>query len=172
MRRPWTEEDIERILVDPFSSLVIASRLTEEHEPSMTTDKWVQVNAGFIQDIGAEAWLQQVVNILEGKGAVDTPINPYNVINIAPHFAVEHEPIMPRDEWIKANAKLMPQRGIERWLRIFLDILEGDIPTASNLGLGPFPVVPFGYAPAGYKPRPRHSFSQGGKRKNKKKRKG
>ncbi len=98
----------------------------------MTTDKWVQVNATLIQDIGAEAWLQQVVNVLEGKGTVDTPINPYNVINIDPHFAVEHEPIIPRDEWIKANAMLMPQRGIERWLRIFLDILEGDIPLSER----------------------------------------
>ena len=169
MGRSWTEEDIERILVDPFSSLTIASELIKEHDPSITTDTWIQVNAALIQDIGAQAMLEQVANVLEGKGTMDTPINPYSVINIDPRFAIEHEPIISREEWIRANAMLMPQRRTERWLRLFLDILEGGIPTASNLGSGPFPTVPFGYAPAGYQHR--YSFSQGGKRKNKKKRK-
>ncbi len=67
MRHPWAEEDIERILVEPFSSLTVMSELTKEHDPSMTTDEWIQVNAALIQDRGAQAWLQQVVSVAGGE---------------------------------------------------------------------------------------------------------
>jgi hypothetical protein len=68
---------------------------------------------------------------------------------------------------IGTNAKLMPQRGVEQWLSMFLAILEGDTPESSEFG----PDVPYGYAPAGYQSPRKHSFPQGGKRRKKKKRK-
>lgn len=166
--RRWEMEDLERIFVNPFSTFTIVPELTKEHEPSMTTDEWIKENITLIQVLGAETWLTQVVQVLEGKAAQDRPLNPYHVINIDPQFAIEHEPIIRRDQWLEANTKLIPQIGIERWLRIFLEILEGDVPTAANLGFAPFPDAPFGYAPEGYQPRSRPSFPQSGKRRNKK----
>jgi hypothetical protein len=167
MGQAWTEKDVEQLLVSPFSTITVTPALTKEHEPLMSTDAWIKANTSLISSLGAESWLTQVLNTLEGKEGVDARISPYNVINIDPRFASEHAPIVPRDTWIGANAKLMPQRGVEQWLSTFLDILEGDILGSSEFG----PDVPYGYAPAGYQPPRKHSFPQGGKRRNKKKRK-
>ena len=60
----------------------------------------------------------------------------------------------------------MPQRGVEQWLKMFLDILEGNILGSSEFG----PDVPYGYTRAGDQSPRKHSFPQGGKRHNKKKR--
>jgi hypothetical protein len=167
MDQGWTEKDIEMILVDPFSAIMIASALTKEHEPPLPTDAWIKVNTNLIGSMGAESWLTQMLSILEGNEDGDEQMNPYNVINIDPRFAVDHPPILPRDTWIGANAKLIPQLGVEQWLKTFLDILEGDI-----LGSSEFPDVPYGYAPTGYQSSPRLSFSRKGKqrRKNNKRR--
>jgi hypothetical protein len=167
MGQAWTEKEVEQLLVSPFSTVTVALALTKEHEPPMSTDAWIKANSGLIGSLGAESWLTQVLSTLEGKEGVDTRITPYNVINVDPRFAIEHAPIVPRETWIGTNAKLMPQRGVEQWLSMFLDILEGDTPGSSEFG----PDVPYGYAPAGYQPPRKHSFPQGGKRRNKKKRK-
>lgn len=169
MRQSWQEEDIERILINPFSSITISSALTIEHEPPVSTDEWIQTNTDLIKNMGAKDWLIHMVDVLEGKEREDQRVNPFQAINIDPRFAVEHDAIVPRDTWIEANASLIPQRGVEHWLRILLDTLEGDIPTASNLGLGSFPDAPFGYTPEGHQPQRRYSFPQGGKRQKKKK---
>jgi hypothetical protein len=50
----------------------------------------------------------------------------------------------------------MPQRGVEQWLSMFLDILEGDTPGSSEFG----PDIPYGYAPAGYQPSRKHSLEE------------
>lgn len=165
MGQGWTEKDVEMMLINPFSSVTVAPALTEEHEPPLSTDTWIEMNAGLIKSLGAESWLTHELNILEGKEA-DERMSPYQVINIDPRFAFDHAPMVPRETWIEANTKLIPQHGTERWLRTFLDILEGDI-----LGSSKFPDVPYGYAPAGSQSSPRLSFSRKGKRRTKKKRK-
>src|SRR5215470_16526316 len=106
MGQAWTEKDVEQILVNPFSTVTVALALTKEHEPSMSTDAWIEVNTSLISSLGAEFWLMQILNILEGKDGVDAHMNPYNAVNIDPRFAVEHPPIVPRETWVGANAKL------------------------------------------------------------------
>ncbi len=113
MGQAWTEKDVEQLLVSPFSTVTVALALTQEHEPSMSTGAWIKANTSLIESLGAELWLTQVLNILEGKEGVDVHINPSTVINIDPRFALEHVPIVPRETWIGAKAKLMPQRGVE-----------------------------------------------------------
>lgn len=167
MRQGWTENDVEQLLVSPFSTITVTPALTKEHEPPLSTDTWIEVNTSLISSLGADSWLAQMLNILEGKEGGDEQINPYNVVNIDPRFALDHAPIVPRNTWIGANVKLIPQLGVEQWLKAFLDILEGDI-----LGSGEFGSdVPYGYTPAGHQSSPRRSFPQGGKRGKKKKRK-
>lgn len=171
-QRPWQEDDLKRIFINPFSSFLVASPLIEEHESQMSTDEWIKANKRLIESIGPESWLRQVVSALEGKKVPDERVNPYHVINIDPCFAEEHNFIIPRDEWLWANAKLIPQVGVEEWLSIFLDILEGDIPSAVDLGFTPSPAgdAPFGYIAEDPSPRRRYSFGQGGKRHSKKRR--
>jgi hypothetical protein len=167
MGQGWTEKDVEQLLISPFTTVTVALALTEEHEPPLSTDDWIKVNASLMNNLGAEAWLTQMLNILEGKEGGSEQISPYNVINIDPRFAFDHASIVPRATWIGANAKLIPQLGGEQWLKTFLDILEGDIPGSSEFE----PDVPYGYAPAGQQPSPRRSFPQRGKQRKKKRRK-
>ena len=171
-QRPWQEDDLKRIFINPFSSLLVASALVEEHELLVSTEEWINANNRLIESLGTETWLQQVVTALEGKEVLDERVNPYRAINIDPRFAEEHAFIIPRDEWLWANAKLIPQVGVEEWLSMFLDILEGDIPSAVDLGFTPSPAgdAPFGYIAEDPSPQPGYSFRQGGKRHKKKRR--
>lgn len=54
--------------------------------------------------------------------------NPFYVIQIAPALAVEHEPLVARADWIRANAKTIEEDGAESWLETLLSVLEGDYP--------------------------------------------
>jgi hypothetical protein len=75
-------------------------------------------------------------------------INPFYAVTVAPQLTEEHEPAMGEAEWVQANASLMREMGIERWLRQLLDVLGGDIVTAGEVGFAP-PGGPFGYGAPG-----------------------
>ena len=150
----WDEETVARIAIDPFSTITVAPQLVVEHEPAMSTEEWIRANGALISAKGAETWLRQLLDALEGKKSRDDLIDPYNVVNIAPRFAVEHEPIISKDLWIGANSNLITRElGVERWLTQFLDILESGIPTTHT---------------PGYQPLRHSSFPLKGKRRNKK----
>lgn len=51
-------------------------------------------------------------------------INPFHAVNIDKVLCVEHEPMVSKGEWVKANAELIAQMGAEQWLYHLLDILE------------------------------------------------
>jgi hypothetical protein len=166
MGQGWDEETVAQLLMDPFTTITVAPQMTVEHDPAMSTDEWVLANTALIQEMGAQVWLTQLLNALEGKKVTDERVHPFNVVNIDPRFAAGHEPIIPTHTWIGANSRLITEElGVKKWLTQFLDILEGDIVTSSEFG----PDVPYGYRPAGYQPQHMYSFSQGGKRRNKKK---
>jgi hypothetical protein len=75
-------------------------------------------------------------------------INPFYAITVAPQLTEEHEPPLSEAEWVQANASLMREMGGERWLRQLLDVLNGDIVTAEEVGFAP-PGGPFGYGVPG-----------------------
>ena len=165
----WDEETVARIAIDPFSTITVAPQLIIEHEPAMSTDEWIRANGALIRDRGTEAWLTQVLYALEGNTPTDDLIHPYNVVNIDPRFAVEHDPLVSKDLWIGANSNLIKRElGVERWLTQFLDILESDMPPVNNLGFGPFPDVPFSSLPEGDHSLRRSSSPSRRKRRNKK----
>ena len=41
----FTEDSLQRIIINPFYAITVAESLTEEHEPSMGEAEWVQANA-------------------------------------------------------------------------------------------------------------------------------
>lgn len=166
MGQGWDEETVVQLLMDPFRTITIAPQFTVEHDPAMSTDDWIQANTTLIHDMGAQAWLMQLLNALEGEKVTDKRVNPFDVVNIDHRFAEAHEPIIPKETWIGANSRLIKEElGVKKWLRQFLEILEGDIVTSSEFGSD----APYGYRPAGHQPQRPYSFSQGGKRRNKKK---
>lgn len=135
-------EHIQGIIMNPFYVITVAPKLVEEHSPSISDEEWVQANASLIQKMGAEKWLTQLLDVLEGNSITAAEsLNPFNAINIDPMFAAEHPPLLSREDWVQANVMLIPQLGTEKWLTQLLDVLEGDIVTAEDLGLAPSPTA-------------------------------
>lgn len=53
-------------------------------------------------------------------------INPYYVINIDPGLCTEHEPMVTKDIWIRANIRMIEEIGLKKWLKNLLEVLEGN----------------------------------------------
>jgi hypothetical protein len=162
----FTEDSVQRIIINPFYAITVAPRLTEEHEPAMSEAEWVQANASLMQEMGNERWLRQLLDVLEGKaGASEEPIDPSQAINIDPLFAAEHPPLIGREMWVEVNTKQIRNMGAEWWLRQLLDVLNGDIVTAEEVGFAP-PGGPFGYGAPGRLSAHRRGTKQRKKRRH------
>jgi len=73
----FTEDSLQRIIINPFYAITVAPHLTVEHEPRLDEAEWVQANASLIGEMGAEQWLGRLLDVLEGKaGAPEGPIDP------------------------------------------------------------------------------------------------
>jgi hypothetical protein len=161
----FTEGSLQRIIINPFYAITVAPQLTGEHEPPMSETAWVQANASLMGEMGCERWLRQLLDVLEGKvGAPEGPINPSQTVNIDPLFAAEHPPLIERDTWVDVNVIQIGNMGAEGWLRRLLDVLNGDIVTAEEVGFAP-PGGTFGYSAPG-----RSHLQRWGKKKRKKRR--
>jgi hypothetical protein len=161
----FTEDTLQRIMMNPFYAITVARQLTREHEPPMGEAEWVQANTSLMRERGSERWLRQLLDVLEGKvGAPDGPINPFQAINIDPLFAAEHPPLIGREMWVEVNVMQIRNMGAEAWLRQLLDVLNGDIVTAEEVGFAP-PGGQFGYAVPGT-----YNAQRRGKKKRKKRR--
>jgi hypothetical protein len=145
----FTEDNLQRIIINPFYAITVAQSLTEEHELAMGEAEWVQANASLMEQMGSANWLRQLLNVLEGKAAApEGPIDPAQATNIDPLFAVEHPPLIEREMWVEVNVMHLRNMGVEGWLRQLLDVLSGDIVTAEDVGFVP-PGGTFGYGAPG-----------------------
>ena len=159
----FTQDNLQRILINPFYAITVAPRLTAEHDPPMSEAEWIQANASLMREVGAERWLQRLLEVLEERAVnSDEPMNPFHAVNIDPLFAAEHPPLIERDRWVDVNAMQVRTMGAEGWLRQLLDVLGGDIVTAEEVGLAP-PGGTLGYGAPG-RPKPQRR----GKKKRKK----
>ena len=159
----FTEDNLQRIIINPFYAITVAPQLIEEHEPPMSEAEWVQANASLMREMGTERWLRHLLDVLEGKaGAAEGPINPSQAVNIEPVFAAEHPPLIEREMWVDVNVMQIRNMGAEGWLGQLLDVLNGDIVTAEEVGLAP-PGGTFGYGVPG-----RSNPQRRGKKKRKK----
>ena len=64
----WTEEAVQALLVNPFYAVTAAPSFCVPHEPTIDRDAWVRANARLIAQIGAEAWLGRLLDVLESGG--------------------------------------------------------------------------------------------------------
>ena len=100
----FTDDNLQRIIINPYYAITVAPQLTEEHEPPLDETEWVRANASLMEGMGSERWLKQLLDVLEGKAdAPDQPINPFQAVNIDPLFAVEH----PRSSSGRCGSTLM-----------------------------------------------------------------
>jgi len=161
----FTEDNLQRIIINPFYAITVAAQLTEKHEPPMGEAEWVRTNASLMVVMGSERWLRQLLDVLEGKADTpEKPIDPSQAVNIDPLFAVEHPPLIEREMWVDVNVMQIRNMGTEGWLRQLLDVLTGDIATAEEVGFAP-PGGAFGYGAPG-----RLNAQRRGKKKRKKRR--
>ena len=145
----FTEDNVQRIILNPFYAITFAPQLTEEHEPPTGEAEWVQANTSLMREMGGERWLRQLLDVLEGKvDAAEVPIDPSQAVNVDPVFAAEHPPLIERDMWVDVNVMQIRNMGAQGWLRRLLDVLNGDIVTAEEVGLAP-PGGMFGYGAPG-----------------------
>jgi len=159
----FTEDNLQRIIINPFYAITVAPQLTAEHDPPMSEAEWIQANASLIREVGTERWLKQLLDVLEDKAVnPDEPINPFHAVNIDPMFAAEHPPLIERDMWVDVNAIQVRNMGTVGWLRQLLDVLNGDIVTAEEVGFAP-PGGLFAYGAPG-----RSNAQRRGKKKRKK----
>jgi hypothetical protein len=60
------EDNLQRILINPFYAITVAPQLTAEHDPPMSEAEWIQANASLIREVGAERWLKRLLDVLSG----------------------------------------------------------------------------------------------------------
>ena len=47
----FTEDSLQRIIVNPFYAITVAPQLTQEHEPPMGDAEWVRANASLMEEM-------------------------------------------------------------------------------------------------------------------------
>jgi hypothetical protein len=162
----FTEDNLQRIIINPFYAITVAPQLTEEHEPAMSEAEWVQANASLMREMGSARWLRQLLDVLEGKvAAPEQLINPSQAVNIDPLFAAAPPPLIEREMWVDVNTKQIRNMGAEGWLRQLLVVLDGDIVTAGEVGFAP-PGGPFGYSAPGKSETQRRGKKKRNKRRH------
>ena len=89
----FTQDNLQRIIINPFYAITVAQSLTEEHDPAMSEAEWVQANAFLMREMGSERWLR-----------------------IGPLFAAAHPPLIEREMWVDVNVMQIHNMGAEGWL--------------------------------------------------------
>lgn len=146
----FTEESLQRIMINPCYAITIAPHFIVEHDPAMSEAEWVQTNVSLIRQIGTRQWLRDLLSALEGRDDVaDERINPFRAANIDLPFAAEHLPLIEREVWVDINILQLRDMGKERWLWQLLDVLSGAYATAEEVGAEPSPETSFAYGAPG-----------------------
>jgi hypothetical protein len=119
--------DVEDMFFNPFYAVVLAPYLFENQRLITTKEDWVLLNAELIEDIGAKAWLIELLDLLslpqiEYDG--HDIINPTLTVKISDKLQDEHETAVTPEQWIEANIKLIDELSPAKWLSRLLDILE------------------------------------------------
>jgi hypothetical protein len=133
----------------------------------MSETDWIRANASLMKGMGTRQWLGHLLGALEGKDNIpDERINPFRAVNIDPLFNAGHNPLIEREMWIDVNALQIRDMGTEEWLRRLLDVLNGDIVTAEEVGAAPPLGGSFVYGAPG-----KYRRQRGKQKRNKKRRK-
>ena len=63
----WTPGDLSALLGNPFYAINIDPELAEPHEPLIGEDEWIAANVRQVEELGAEAYLRNLLSILKGN---------------------------------------------------------------------------------------------------------
>jgi hypothetical protein len=62
------EQDTKEMFANPFYAVNISPSLITEHEPMVSKEQWIKVNAKLIDELGKEEWLKRLLSVLETGG--------------------------------------------------------------------------------------------------------
>ena len=62
------EHLVQRMLTNPSYAVNVADVLCTPHPPLVSKEEWVAANAQLLQELGAEAWLHTLLDVLETGG--------------------------------------------------------------------------------------------------------
>ena len=61
----WTSDEVLSQVINPFYAITISEDLTIEHGPLVSREAWIDANTKLIGELGARAWLEKLLTILE-----------------------------------------------------------------------------------------------------------
>ena len=125
--RPYTEDEIREVILNPYYAVNLKDSLFVNSSPQFAKEDWVLKNAELMSEIGIKTWLEKLLVVLSEDaplGEADSVMNPITAITIADTYKGPHESIVTRDMWIEANQKSIEESGSESWLSRFLDTLQ------------------------------------------------
>jgi len=61
----WTEDDIAKIITNPVYAITLSPTLFGEHEPVIEREQWIAANAQAVREKWVEAWLADLLDVLE-----------------------------------------------------------------------------------------------------------
>lgn len=62
-----TKKNAVKILINPFYAINIHESLVGDHVSMVSESEWIKTNKKLIDDIGAENWLEMLLDILKGN---------------------------------------------------------------------------------------------------------
>ncbi|MFA6336012.1 MAG: hypothetical protein WCX48_10780 [Bacteroidales bacterium] len=60
-------QESKELFINPYYAINISPTLATEHELMTSKEKWILVNSKLIDEMGKEAWLKQLLDILESN---------------------------------------------------------------------------------------------------------
>jgi hypothetical protein len=63
----WTPGDVASMIANPFYAVNIDEGLVLPHKPLISEDDWVKANVRLIEELGAEAYLRNLLSVLKGN---------------------------------------------------------------------------------------------------------
>lgn len=121
-----TEDSLKDVLINPYYAVSFEPHIFKQHSEGPKED-WVAANVHLIDDISAEVWLDELLDVLsQSRSKYDGHdiINPATIINVSGRLQGEHEPLVSREQWVQANTKMMSELGTDNWLWHLLGVLE------------------------------------------------
>lgn len=125
--RPYTEDEIREVILNPYYAVNFKDELFADSDPKFAKEDWVLKNANLMSEIGIKPWLEKLLAVLSEDAQVteiDSMMNPALAIDVAETYKGVHEPIVSHSMWIEANQKSIEDSGSESWLSRFLDTLQ------------------------------------------------
>lgn len=113
-------------IINPFL-VIVATDYILKRQPVAAEEDWLLLNVAIMDDIGARAWLEELLDVLslpQSKYDGHDIVNPGIVVDISNDLARKYELTHTRDEWLDANEKLVETVGSREWLTLFLSFLK------------------------------------------------